>query len=203
MNYIFDFDGTIADNLDESISLINKILVQEGVKPVSRNEVRTQGVKRVIASRNLSKVKLTIFLLKARLEISKEMSLIKPVPGLPKIIRALSRTHTLGIISSNSRSNIVTFLRRTGLDDSFEFLNDERGFFDKYRKIREIVKRHGFNPEETLYIGDEGRDVEAAKRVGIRSVAVSWGFEERKVLEIYMADKLVDKPSELLHLDFD
>jgi phosphoglycolate phosphatase-like HAD superfamily hydrolase len=38
------------------------------------------------------------------------------------------------------------------------------------------------NPAETTYIGDEGRDIEAAKRVGVRSVAVNWGYNNAELL---------------------
>ncbi|MGB7414444.1 MAG: HAD hydrolase-like protein, partial [Thermosynechococcaceae cyanobacterium] len=47
-------------------------------------------------------------------------------------------------------------------------------------------------------IGDETRDVEAAQQVQLRTIAVSWGFNSRAVLEKQQPDIVIDHPSELV-----
>ena len=54
-------------------------------------------------------------------------------------------------------------------------------------------------PEEAAYVGDSPFDVEAARRAGVHSVAVTWGgIHAREILEAARADTLVDSAEELL-----
>jgi len=52
-------------------------------------------------------------------------------------------------------------------------------------------------PSEVAYVGDEVRDVEAAREVGVTSIAVSWGYAERAALTALEPSYLVNEPLEL------
>lgn len=49
-----------------------------------------------------------------------------------------------------------------------------------------------------MYVGDEVRDIDAAKAVGLISVAVCWGFNSRFALEKAQPSFIADNPEELL-----
>ena len=51
---------------------------------------------------------------------------------------------------------------------------------------------------ETLYVGDSGVDMEAARRAGVDSVGVTWGFRSKKELVEYHADVIVGNPIDIL-----
>ena len=51
---------------------------------------------------------------------------------------------------------------------------------------------------ETLYVGDSGVDMEAARRAGIDSVGVTWGFRSKKELVEYHANVIVNNPIDIL-----
>ena len=51
---------------------------------------------------------------------------------------------------------------------------------------------------ELVYVCDETRDVQAARKAGLRSIAVTWGFNSRKALEKAGPDFIIDQPDELL-----
>jgi phosphoglycolate phosphatase len=53
------------------------------------------------------------------------------------------------------------------------------------------------SPERTLSVGDETRDIEAAREAGCDCAAVSWGFATRDALEREAADLLLDTPAVL------
>jgi phosphoglycolate phosphatase len=55
-------------------------------------------------------------------------------------------------------------------------------------------------PNDAWYVGDEVRDVEAARGAGMRSLAVSWGFNSESVLRASHPDSLAFEPSELSSL---
>lgn len=52
-------------------------------------------------------------------------------------------------------------------------------------------------PETAWYVGDEVRDVEAARGAGMRSIAVSWGFNSEMALRAAHPDYIAASPNEL------
>ncbi len=54
------------------------------------------------------------------------------------------------------------------------------------------------NSEEVIYVGDETRDIEAAKKINSKVIAVSWGFNTKEALARHNPDFLIHQPSELL-----
>ena len=79
----------------------------------------------------------------------------------------------LGIMTSNSKENVTTFLELHGLKGIFDFVYSGRNIFGRHKIINRLLKNHKISKKNAVYIGDETRDIEAAKRVGIPVVAVS------------------------------
>ncbi|MFZ1324135.1 MAG: HAD hydrolase-like protein, partial [Candidatus Saccharimonadales bacterium] len=59
---------------------------------------------------------------------------------------------------------------------------------------------HGLKRKDTVYIGDETRDIQAARMAFIRAVSVTWGFNTRRILEKQRPAYLIDTPEELLSI---
>jgi phosphoglycolate phosphatase len=66
--------------------------------------------------------------------------------------------------------------------------------FGKDRLLRHI---QALGHERLIYVGDETRDIEAAKRAGAKSIAVAWGYNNAAILKRHNPDKLVFEPSEI------
>ena len=64
--------------------------------------------------------------------------------------------------------------------------------------IREDAKITGITPADALYIGDSGVDMQTARRSGITSIGVSWGFRPRQELTENGACHIVDRPEEII-----
>jgi phosphoglycolate phosphatase len=62
------------------------------------------------------------------------------------------------------------------------------------------MKQNFLSPEEIVYVGDETRDIESAKKIKIKVIAVSWGFNSWEVLAKYKPEFLIDKPTELIEV---
>ena len=52
--------------------------------------------------------------------------------------------------------------------------------------------------DETVYVGDSDVDIKTAKNTGIPCISVTWGFRDRNFLLNSGAQKLADKPEEIL-----
>lgn len=102
----------------------------------------------------------------------------------------------VGIISSNTKKNIRLFLEHRQID-SVDFVISSP-LFSKEAKIKNIMRKNRLSEENVLYIGDETRDVDSAKKAGVRSVAVTWGWTGRELLAKHSPDYIIDSFDELL-----
>jgi phosphoglycolate phosphatase-like HAD superfamily hydrolase len=53
---------------------------------------------------------------------------------------------------------------------------------------------------DITYIGDEDRDIIAAKRLGVGVIAVSWGYNYKELLIKEKPDYLIDLPVKILEI---
>ena len=99
-------------------------------------------------------------------------------------------------MSSNSLDNINTFLEANHIE-LFENIQSSRGLFDKHVTINRLISKLGVKKDEVIYIGDEYRDIEACKKIGIKVISVLWGFDPKELLEKAQPDYIVSEPNEI------
>jgi phosphoglycolate phosphatase len=103
----------------------------------------------------------------------------------------------LGIMSTNAEVNIRKFLDINKID-VFDYVIGKGSLFGKDKIIKSILKKRKLKNTEVLYVGDEVRDIEACKKLKIKIISVTWGFNDKEVLKKMKPDFLIDKPEEIL-----
>ena len=73
-------------------------------------------------------------------------------------------------------------------------------FDDKGDLIAHILEVEGLEPDDVCMVGDREHDVQAAKRNGVPTVGVTWGYGGREELARAGAEVIIDHPSELNEL---
>ena len=117
---------------------------------------------------------------------------------MPEALRELQTLgFSLGIITSNTEVNVQIFLRSHGLE-LFDFVRCSSKLLGKARMIRSVIRRQHVRAADILFVGDETRDIEASKKVGIRIAAVTWGYNSRRSLEAMKPDFVFESPQELV-----
>jgi phosphoglycolate phosphatase-like HAD superfamily hydrolase len=101
-----------------------------------------------------------------------------------------------GILTSNSQENVTQFLIANQLEQ-FDVIYSGASLFGKSKVIRSALKKQNLKTTDVLYVGDETRDIDAARSAGVRIVSVSWGFNNREILSAQMPDYLIDDPNQL------
>lgn len=201
---IFDFDGTLAQTLEAMIEVYNGLAKKFRCRPIDPkdiNHLRGGNIPDLFRAYRITPLKLPFLVIAVRRGLKKRMGSLPLQPDVANVIRTLkARGITVGILSSNSRQNIEASLRAHGLFDEFAFVDSYGHLFGKHRALKKIAKKLRLSPEDIVYVGDEVRDVEAAKNAGVTSVAVTWGFQTRDPLERAQPDTLIEKPEELLSL---
>jgi HAD superfamily hydrolase (TIGR01549 family) len=200
---IFDFDGTLADTLAYSVNYAyefnrtRKLLVEERI---NIEEFRKVGLDEFIKSMNIRKRDLFWFLFCIQRKLKKEMPNIKTFNGIPQVLKELKeRNIKIGVVTSNSKSNVSMFLKGNNLE-YFDFISTTFNYFRKDKVLDKVIKKFKLNKEDVIYIGDEVRDIEAARSAGIKIASVTWGYNIESILTTHNPDFIVYQPKDLLNL---
>ena len=200
---IFDFDGTIADTFEEVVQLLNSLASEFGYRPARPDELeelRSMPPGEVAKRLGVAWHKLPLIVARARKELGRKMANVQPFDGVPDALAALrARDVQVGLLTSNTRRNVDMFLEQHPIP--FDFISTGSGLWSKHRRLARLMRQRGFTAERTAYVGDEIRDIEAARTLGVRSVGVSWGYTNPQLLASQSPDRLVAQPAELVALD--
>jgi HAD superfamily hydrolase (TIGR01549 family) len=195
---IFDFDGTLADSFPIFIRVVENILNRGPFSDEEIEELRQHSVGEVLEMLKIGKWRLPWLLARGMKEIDRHQGEITIFPDISETIDDLLRDgHNLHIVSSHSSHGIQLFLTRYRLANSFESVSGNIGLFGKPKTLKKLQKQYGYHPTECAFVGDEVRDIEAANRAGIKSVAVAWGFNSPATLEQQNPSDLIFQPRAL------
>lgn len=195
---IFDFDGTIADTMPHMLEIAEEVtglIIDHG--EVGR--LRNMSIKAILKEFKIPFHRIPRYLLQGKKLLAKRSGDIEVIKGLESVLKGLDdRGYDLQIVSSNSAPIIVKFLRRHKIEKFFSSVHGNIGLFSKAQALKKIVKKQQYDLEDCVYIGDELRDIEAAHKIGLKMISVTWGFNGEVLLAKANPDKLAGKPSEIL-----
>jgi len=199
---IFDFDGVLADTLEDMLRFAAQACEQLGI-PCQPSPVDLEVLERMTFSdfgRQLGvpENKLGEFV---RLCLELFSNRAQPpdiTPGLGEVVRQLAQTYPLAIVTGNTEATVRAFLERHDLADCFKVLVDVHQPGERADKITRAAAALGVDPSETLVVGDAVSDVRAAAQAGARSAAVGWGHQSHSRLSQAGPDYLVSSPTGLL-----
>ncbi len=198
---VFDFDGTIADTLGESRRIFNELAPDYGIRQIEEHEVtalRHLSLKQIVSELNIPKRRVPSIIARGTGMMRTNIDRLELIEGMHEALTKLRpAVSSFGILTSNSTANVDVFLRKHGIRDEFEFVSSTSKLTGKARHLRAIRKTFSIKSEEMLYIGDEIRDMKAARKAKIPHAAVSWGFNSRESLAASKPTYLFDSPSEI------
>ena len=173
---IFDFDGTLADSLPWFRASFQDMITRFDLATVRDDEV--EGLRGLSAREIMANVymwqlpAIVSDMRKRKLAAASEISLF---PGIPAMLTDLQRLGIkTAIVSSDSEASVRQVLGPT--TTQITRFDCGAALFGKHWKFRRVARKLGVKPSETICIGDEIRDIEAAKAAGMDSGAVAWGY---------------------------
>jgi phosphoglycolate phosphatase len=200
---VFDFDGTLADTLEIMLEITNELAQEFGYDPVSADRVaQLQGLssREILKAAGISIWQVPFLLRRFKRSFHQKTAQVRLFPNIVDMLQTLKYAgYKLGIVSSNSVANINAVLRQHQVDHLFSFVRSS-SVFGKSRAITSVLRAHYTKVAEAVYVGDEIRDIDAARRGRVPIIAVTWGFNHATNLAQKQPDFLVDKPQEILHL---
>jgi phosphoglycolate phosphatase len=134
---------------------------------------------------------------KGRRAFAEKVPYVFPVEGVPDAIQQLKREgYTLGVLTSNAEENVRQFLASHKMD-VFDFIYSESSILGKKKLLQRMLREKHLDRGHVIYVGDEIRDIDAAKKAGIRVIAVTWGFNTEEALRENSPDYIAKHPQDL------
>ncbi len=198
---IFDFDGTLADSLGWFIGISDRLADEFGFDRIDKQQVATlrrHDAATLLKLHHVPLWKVPFIAARFRMLMAKQIRMIAPFPGVADVLGQLAQAGaTLAVVTSNSCANVRRVLGRksAGLLVACE---GGVSIFGKRLKLRKVLRRSGIHPAQAIFIGDEIRDIEAARHAGIASGAVAWGFTDLDALKAHSPDMLFGSVGEML-----
>jgi phosphoglycolate phosphatase len=204
MNYklvIFDFDGTLADSFPYFLRTVNILASTYNFKPVEPDQVdqlRALDARQMMKLAKLPAWKIPFIARSFIRLMARDIDQVHLFAGVSALLKQLAAQGVhLAIVSSNSEGNIRRVL---GPDNAALISSYACGtaLFGKQGKFKKVMARHRVRPDETLCIGDEIRDIEAARKANTVIGAVAWGYTQVNALRAYSDVILFNTLEEIL-----
>jgi phosphoglycolate phosphatase len=199
---IFDFDGVVIDSLDVYEGTVRSCLEKIG-RPIlkTRADFLALYEDNFYTSLVNQGVNLETFMA-ASVDILAQVNYgeMKPYPDLIPVLAKLQAENVLVIVSSSGSDDIRLILRLNRLTDYFHDIFGSDVHFSKKEKILQALAKYKIDKINACYIGDTTGDIKEAQAVGIKTIAVTWGWHSREILAAARPDYLIDLPEELLDL---
>ena len=197
---IFDFDGTLADTLPRIVAISNRLASEFGYCQVHEADIealRGQRSREVLRRLQVPLFKMPAIARRFKSELQKEIHLVTPFASVRAVIEQLQPYYTLGVVTSNSVANVNKFLDANSMTH-FRFVRSSAGLFGKSRVLNRVLRENRLAKSDTLYVGDEVRDIEAARACGVDAIAVTWGANSTDKLAQWQPRFMAHRPEELL-----
>ena len=182
--------------------ITNRIAPEYGYPPTTPEKLKfyqSLSTKEMLKQSEIPLFRLPFLVRRVRREIGVELPNVAIATDLKETLQALVETdHQLMIMSSNTQENIQGFLKQHEIEDLFNAVIGSVGLLSKARALKRIIQKGDIDFSQVIYVGDETRDVDASKQVGVLVAAVTWGFSSREALAAQDPAFLVDHPKQLL-----
>ncbi|WP_256445140.1 HAD hydrolase-like protein [Verticiella alkaliphila] len=186
---VFDFDGTLADSMPFFLENLDAVARTHGFRsfaPEDLPALRRMSTRELMAHVGLPWWKLPRVSRDFRQRMRASAHRIALFPDVPRMLATLAQQVPVGIVTSNSQANVEAIL-----GDAMAHVavgEYAAAFLGKTGRLRRICRRAGVAPEASIYIGDEERDIAAARASGMRSGAVSWGYAAAEAIRAAQPD---------------
>ena len=197
---IFDLDGTLVDSFPWLLRNMNDVADRFGFRRVTEDDIsplRRAGLREIFERLEVPVRKLPSIVRHMRRLKTEHASGIPLFAGVEPMLRALTDAGMgLALVSSDSEANARAQLGAANAA-LFSAFDCGASIFGKAAKFRRVIGRAGAQPGRTIAIGDEVRDIDAARAAGIACAAVTWGYSAPEVLYAHKPDVVFERMADI------
>jgi 2-phosphoglycolate phosphatase len=206
---LFDFDGTFADTATDLATALNRMRSDRAMEPLAPQTVRPYAS---MGARGLLRIGFGMtpehpdysamrdeFLERYSQAICVHTRLF---PGMAELLRELGARHVAwGIVTNKATRFTTRLVQDLGVAPACVVCGDSTPHLKPHpAPLLAAAAQLELAPAECIYVGDDLRDIQAARAAGMRCVAVEYGYHgtENPGPATWNADAIISHPSELL-----
>jgi phosphoglycolate phosphatase len=203
---IFDFDGVLADTLNDLIQFGQEVCDELGIEHVvNKDDLSNLEIMSFASFGRACQVPEHLvdeFVQRCLKRFAEKKSPPAIFNGLSNIVRNFAINNTLAIITTNSSQNVNAFLIEHGLDECIHAVYGVDIPGSKAQKISIARNQFSADPkrESVFMVGDSLSDISAAKEASVTSIAVAWGHQSLEHLLRGDPDYVVRFPHDLIEV---
>jgi phosphoglycolate phosphatase len=205
----FDFDGTIMDTLRDLAEAASDLAEAYGGARLTEAQAAAMigdgaplFVRRILAHVGLHEVPDGAVARYLDFYERRVFDHTTPYPGVTELLRRLSGTHRLALLTNKPETSARALLQHTGLDTWFDDCVFGDGALPRKPDpagLRWLMARAGTGHADTVMVGDSIMDLEAGRAAGVRVCLAKYGFgfERIPASAIRPEDGVIDTPLDL------
>ena len=200
--YIFDLDGTLVDSEADICGAVEDVLAAHG-----RTGIPREILHRYIGRHLIEEFMDFGFALPEAEQMLQEYRAIYPArkhasttvyPGVAAALSRLGGRKSTATTKGTPTTRLV--LEQFALIHHFDHVQGTDGFPAKPQPdvLLRTLETLSVRPADCLFIGDSAADMEAGRRAGVTTCAVTWGYGVPEDLAQHHPDFWIDAPHQLL-----
>ncbi len=197
-NLIFDWSGTLSDDFILVYKAVMQVFKELGLDEISIDEFRREQVFPYLKFYHKYDPSIT----KEQVEVLFEAAIHevgdpKLYPGVVETLSALKEKGCrMVVLSTVPQGKLDKEAKEYGVGNFFlELLGS---VYDKTEVVHDLMRRHGFNPEETAFVADMEHDMAVARAAGVKAIAITWGYRTAQRLAEEKPYAIISRIEELL-----
>ena len=196
---IFDYDGVLFDTKKIAFKLVkdcckkflNKNLTEKEFVEIYKSNFYDAMLKNGVSRKTLDEIK-------EYAEKVLEKKQLHVHSGIKSMAKKLSKSHIFAVVSSNYDDVMKKNLKKAGILENFHYILGTEEGENKKQKISNLLKQTKTSKSEAVFITDTVGDIKEGKQAGIKTMAVTWGFHDKKTLKSAKSDYIADKTSQII-----
>lgn len=197
---VLDFDGTIADAEEAFIAIYKSLSQKYNLPEFNRKDyyrLRKGSPREIMRWSGIKFWQLPRLVRIGRTEYKKHINDIRLFKNMSTVIKELSKSRDVYILSSNDNKTVKKILQNNKLDAKVTILTAS-SLFGKDKALKRLLKKHKYMAGKSWMIGDEARDIEAGKKARMNTIGVSWGLQGREGIKRSGPDHIATKPEQII-----
>jgi phosphoglycolate phosphatase len=201
---LFDFDGVLADTLDDLLNFAREVCAQLGLPrnptPADLEVLDTMSFVDYGQQLKLPPQYIDAFVSQCLQKFNKRSRPPEIFEGMGQVITEAARHNTIAIVTGNTTPTVDEFLKENNLREHIKLIIGVEQKGTRPEKIERALRELGQGEKAAYMVGDAVSDIRAARETSTKSIAVGWGHQSPVRLMTAAPDYLVDSPQELLEL---
>jgi phosphoglycolate phosphatase len=206
---LFDLDGTFADTAPDLASAVNRLRAEQGRKPLPLEQLRpfaSAGARGLVQAGFGVKPNDAEYpaLREAFLELYSERTCVETrlFPGIRELLEQLGlRNIAWGVVTNKATRFTEKIIAALKLQPDCVVCGDTTPHLKPHpASLLHAAQQLDLPCKDCFYLGDDLRDMKAARAAGMRPIAVGWGYHhpESGGPDTWDAEAIIAQPLDML-----